>query len=106
MQEPINSTFDYRLTMLTNGYILFYFLLLLQIKMYVTHTGNNLVHMSVRTKDGSDLGKVIAVDNRDITVGGKKTFKFPIELIEQFKKNNVFVNINTNEIYRFKIPKN
>ena len=74
--------------------------------MYVSHTMDDLVHMSVRTRDGSELGKVIAVDERYITVGGKKTFKFPIELIELYKKNKVFININTNEVYRFKNPKN
>ena len=102
MQEPINSTFDYRLTMLTNGYILFYFLLLLQIKMYVTHTGNNLVHMSVRTKDGSDLGDILATDQTHITVQGIRIYKIPIQFIDFFNGSEVLLNISYDEVTKYK----
>jgi hypothetical protein len=36
-----------------------------------------LVHKSVRTNDGTDLGNVIATDEANITVQGRRIYKIP-----------------------------
>jgi hypothetical protein len=58
------------LTLLTNGYILFLGVSSVEIKMYISHVWENLIHMDVRTKDGTDLGNVISVDSKYLTVRG------------------------------------
>lgn len=75
---------------------------LFMIKIYMSCNWSNLIHMIAKTKDGMELGNIISIDNVYLTVRGKKIFKFPVELIERYKKNKVFLDINTNELYKFK----
>lgn len=63
---------------------------------------NNFIHKSVTTRDGADLGNLIAVDQIYITVGRKIIFKFPIELVERITKNRAILSINVNDVYTFK----
>ena len=67
------------------------------------HDLDRLVRKGVRTKDGSDLGNVIAVDNTHITVQGKRIFKFPTRFIELYNGSEVFLNISTDELSKYKI---
>ena len=62
-----------------------------------------LVRKGVRTKDGSDLGNVIAVDNTHINVRGKRIFKFPTQFIDLYVRSEVFLNIFTDELSIYKI---
>lgn len=70
--------------------------------MYTFHESNNLNHKIVTTRDGIGLGNLISVDQIYITVEGKATFKFPIELVERLTKNKIILSINVNDVYRFK----
>ena len=62
-----------------------------------------LVRKGVRTNDGSDLGNVIAVDDTHITVQGKRIFKFPTQSIDIYNGSEVFLNISTDELPKYKI---
>lgn len=64
---------------------------------------NKLIHKGVRTKDGNDIGNVITVDSGYITVQGKRIFKFPIQFIDLCNGRDVFLSIDTNEVYKYKI---
>lgn len=64
---------------------------------------DRLVHKGVRTKDGNDLGNVIAVNDAYITVQGKRIFKFPTQLIELYNGSEVFLNTSTDELSKYKI---
>jgi hypothetical protein len=67
------------------------------------HDLDRLVRKGVRTNDGSDLGNVIAVDNTHITVQGKRIFKFPTQSIDIYNGSEVFFNISTYELPKYKI---
>lgn len=64
---------------------------------------NKLVHKDVRTKDGNDIGNVIAADSGFITVQGRRIFKFPVQFIELHNSREIFLSIDTNEVYKYKI---
>ena len=64
---------------------------------------NKLIQKGVRTKDGNDIGNVIAADSGYITVQGKRIFKFPIQFIDLCNGREVFLSIDTNEVYKYKI---
>ena len=64
---------------------------------------NKLIHKGVRTKDGNNSGDVIAADSGYITVQGKRIFKFPIQFIDLCNSREVFLSIDTNEVYKYKI---
>ena len=64
---------------------------------------DRLVRKGVRTTDGSDLGNVIAVDEAYITVQGKRIFKFPVESIDLYNGSEVFLNIPSEELSKYKI---
>jgi hypothetical protein len=64
---------------------------------------NKLIHKGVRTKDGNDIGNVIAADSGYITVKGKRIFKFPIQFIDLCNGRDVFLSIDTNEVFKYKI---
>jgi len=64
---------------------------------------NKLVHKGVRTRDVNDIGNVIAADNGYLTVQGKRIFKFPVQFIELCSGREVFLSIDTNEVYKYKI---
>ena len=64
---------------------------------------NKLIHKGVRTKDGNNIGDVIAADSGYITVQGKRIFKFPIQFIDLCIDREVFLSIDTNEVYKYKI---
>ena len=67
------------------------------------HDLDRLVRKGVRTKDGNDLGNVIAVNDTHITVQGKRIFKFPIQSIDIYNGSEVFLNISTDELPKYKI---
>ena len=64
---------------------------------------DRLVRKGVRTTDGSDLSNVIAVDEAYITVQGKRIFKFPVESIDLYNGSEVFLNIPSEELSKYKI---
>ena len=64
---------------------------------------NKLVHKGVRTNDGNVIGNVIAVDSGYLTVRGKRIFKFPVQFIDLYNGKEVFLSIDTNEVYKYKI---
>jgi hypothetical protein len=64
---------------------------------------DRLVHKGVRTKDGNDLGNVIAIDEAYITIQGKRIFKFPTQFIDLYNGSEVFLNISTDELSKYKI---
>ena len=64
---------------------------------------DRLVRKGVRTTDGSDLGNVIAVDEAYITVQGKRIFKFPVEFIDLYNGSEVFLNIPSDDLSKYKI---
>ncbi len=64
---------------------------------------NKLVHKGVRTKDGNILGNVIAADSAYITVRGRRIFQFPVQFIDLYNDTQVFLSIDTNELYKYKI---
>ena len=49
------------------------------------------------------IGNVIAVDNTHITVQGKRIFKFPTQFIDLYNGSEVFLNISTDELSKYKI---
>ena len=67
------------------------------------HDLNRLVRKGVRTNDGNDLGNVIAVNDTHITVQGKRIFKFPTQSIDIYNGSEVFLNISTDELSKYKI---
>jgi hypothetical protein len=67
------------------------------------HDLDRLVRKGVRTKDGNDLGNVIAVNDTHITVQGKRIFKFPTQSIDIYNGGEVFLNISTDELSKYKI---
>lgn len=67
------------------------------------HDLDRLVRKGVRTKDGNDLGNVIAVNGTHITVQGKRIFKFPTQSIDIYNGSEVFLNISTDELPKYKI---
>ena len=67
------------------------------------HDLDRLVRKGVRTKDGNDLGNVIAVNGTHITVQGKRIFKFPTQSIDIYNGDEVFLNISTDELSKYKI---
>lgn len=64
---------------------------------------DRLVHKGVRTKDGNDLGNIIATDEVYITVQGRRIYKFPTQLIDLYNGSEVFLNITTDELPKYKI---
>jgi hypothetical protein len=64
---------------------------------------DRLVHKGVRTKDGNDLGNVIATDEAHITVQGRRIYKFPAQSIDLYNGSEVFLNIYTDELPKYKI---
>lgn len=67
------------------------------------HDLDRLVRKGVRTKDGNDLGNVIAVNDTHITVQGIRIFKFPSQSIDIYNGSEVFLNISTDELPKYKI---
>lgn len=67
------------------------------------HDLDRLVRKGVRTKDGNDLGNVIAVNDTHITVQGKRIFKFPTQSTDIYNGSEVFLNISTDELPKYKI---
>ena len=64
---------------------------------------DRLIHKDVRTKDGNDLGNVIATDKAFITVQGRRIYKFPAKTIDLYNGSEVFLNISTDELPKYKI---
>ena len=64
---------------------------------------DRLVHKGVRTKDGNDLGNVIATNEAYITVQGSRIYKLPIQFIDLYNGSEVFLNISTDELPKYKI---
>ncbi len=64
---------------------------------------NKLVRKGVRTKDGNVIGNVIAADIGYITVRGRRIFQFPVQFIDVYNGREVFLSIDTNEVYKYKI---
>ncbi|MGB9169245.1 MAG: hypothetical protein WCB31_10000 [Nitrososphaeraceae archaeon] len=67
---------------------------------------NKLVHKGLRTKDGNVIGTIIAVDSSYITVRGRRIFQFPTQFIDLYNGREVFLSIDTNEVYKYKILTN
>ena len=64
---------------------------------------DRLIHKDVRTKDGNNLGNVIATDKAFITVQGRRIYKFPAQTIDLYNGSEVFLNISTDELPKYKI---
>ena len=62
-----------------------------------------LVRKGVRTKDGNDLGNVIATDEANITIQGRRIYKIPTQLIDLYNGSEVFLNISSEELPKYKI---
>lgn len=62
-----------------------------------------LIRKGVRTKDGNDLGNVIAVNDAYITVQGKRIYKFPTQSVDLYNGSEVFLNISFNELDNYKL---
>jgi hypothetical protein len=62
-----------------------------------------MVHKGVRTKDGTDLGNIIATDEANITVQGRRIYKIPAQLIDLYNGSEVFLNISSDELPKYKI---
>jgi hypothetical protein len=61
--------------------------------MATIHDSERLIRKGVRTRDGYDLGNVIAVNDASITVQGKRIYKFPNNCIDFFNGSEVFLNL-------------
>ena len=90
------------LTKLTNAYILF-MSYLLWIKMSTIHDLDRLVRKGVRTKDGNDLGNIIAVDGSNMTIQGRKMLKIPSTYIDFYNGSEVFLTLDIKEAFKYKI---
>ena len=90
------------LTKLTNAYILF-MSYLLWIKMSTIHDLDRLVRKGVRTKDGNDLGNIIAVDGSNMTIQGRKMLKIPSTYIAFYNGSEVFLTLDIKEAFKYKI---
>ena len=58
---------------------------------------DRLNHKGVRTKDGNDLGNIIANDGDNITVQGR-SYRVPAQNIDFFNGSEVFLNITVDEL--------
>lgn len=70
--------------------------------MSIIQDWSKLIHKCVRTKDGSDLGNLIANDEGSITVQGKRIFKIPMECVDIYNGSELFLKINFDEAYKYK----
>ena len=59
---------------------------------------DRLNHKGVRTKDGNDLGNIIANDGVNITVQGRRIYKVPAQFIDFFNGSEVFLNKTIDEL--------
>ncbi|HLN35849.1 MAG TPA: hypothetical protein VK250_11290 [Nitrososphaeraceae archaeon] len=71
--------------------------------MSTIHDLERMVHKNVRTKDGNDLGNVIAIEGSNITVQGRKILKIPSQFIDLYNGSEVFLTLDAKEAYKYKI---
>jgi len=71
--------------------------------MSIVQDWSKIINKCVRTKDGSDIGNLIANDQKSVTVHGKRIFKIPMECVDMYKGSELFLNIDFDEVYRYKI---
>ena len=71
--------------------------------MSTIHDLERMVRKGVRAKDGNDLGNVIAIEGSNITVQGRKILKIPSQFIDLYNGSEVFLTLDTNEVYKYKI---
>jgi hypothetical protein len=57
------------------------------------------MHKCVRTEDRNDWGDLVENNYKYITIQGKCIFKIPIEYIYTYNRNELFLNINFEEVY-------
>ena len=70
--------------------------------METVHNLGRLVRKGVRTKDGSDLGDILATDETHITIQGIRIYKIPIQFIDFFNGSEVLLNISYDEVTKYK----
>jgi hypothetical protein len=64
---------------------------------------DRLIHKGVRSKDGQDLGNVIAIDEQNITaMQGRHEFILPRLCVDDFNGSEVFLNISEFDAQKFK----
>lgn len=71
--------------------------------MSTIHDLERMVRKGVRTKDGNDLGNVIAIEGSNITVQGRKILKIPSQFIDLYNGSEVFLTLDTKQAYKYKI---
>lgn len=59
-------------------------------------------HKWIRSKDENDLGNLIANYEKYITLQGKRIYKIPMECINMYNGNELFLSINYDELYKYK----
>lgn len=63
-----------------------------------------LVLKGVRSRDYEDMGNIIAIDKENITIMmGRHEFKIPKDCVEGYNGSEVFLNIPSTKIYKYKI---
>ena len=70
--------------------------------METVHNLGRLISKGVRTKDGSDLGDILATDETHITIQGIRIYKIPIQFIDFFNGSEVLLNISYDEVTKYK----
>ncbi|MDX1373015.1 MAG: hypothetical protein R3321_11125 [Nitrososphaeraceae archaeon] len=71
--------------------------------MSTIHDLDRLVRKGVRTKDGTDLGNILAVDGSNMTIQGRKMLKIPSTYIDFYNGSEVFLTLGVNEAFKYKI---
>jgi len=71
--------------------------------MSTIHDMDRLVRKGVRTKDGNDLGNIIAVDGSNMTIQGIKMLKIPSTYIDFYNGSEVFLTLDIEEAFKYKI---
>ncbi|MDR4511491.1 MAG: hypothetical protein MRJ93_07275 [Nitrososphaeraceae archaeon] len=71
--------------------------------MSTIHDLDRLVRKGVRTKDGNDLGNIIAVDGSNMTIQGRKMLKIPSTYIDFYNGSEVFLTLDIKEAFKYKI---
>jgi hypothetical protein len=64
---------------------------------------DRLIHKGVRSKDGQDLGNVIAIDDQNITaMQGRHEYTLPRSCVDDFNGSEIFLNISEIDAQKFK----
>lgn len=65
---------------------------------------DRLVLKGVRSSDYEDMGNIIAIDKENITIMmGRHEFKIPKDSVDGYNGSEVFLNIHSTKIYKYKI---